>query len=136
VTNPSESLEGFRVLLVEDHDDTRGALTALLEHAGALVWPVADVDSGLRVLDRTSVDVVLSDIAMPGRDGISFIRELRSRESLSTLPAIAVTAQIDAIERRLILAAGYNAHVPKPGVDDLVATIRQVVAAARNPTSC
>jgi len=132
----AEPLHGFRILLVEDNDDNRFALTALLEVMGASVWAVGDAETALRLLGEIPVDVVLSDIQMPGHDGFWLIRELRSREEYRALPAVAVTARVDPLERRLILAAGYQGHVPKPAdIDDLAATIRAAVAAAPNHTN-
>jgi CheY-like chemotaxis protein len=129
----SVALYGFRILLIEDDDDIRSALAAFLEVAGASLWAVGDAEAGLRLLDQYPFDVVVSDIVMPHRDGLWLIRELRAHERYRSLPAVAVTSQVEPAERRLILAAGYDAHVPKPGgIDELVATIVHVVAAARD----
>jgi CheY-like chemotaxis protein len=68
------------------------------------------------VVERQWPDVLLSDIAMPGGDGLDLIRELRRREALRgrRVPAIALTAYAAAPDRRRALEAGYEAYVAKP----------------------
>jgi CheY-like chemotaxis protein len=121
-----EPLAGLRVLVVEDHDDSRYVIVKMLEVAGASVVGVPSVDHALRMIDVMQPDVLVSDINMPGRDGLSLIRELRSNPG-HRLPAVAVTARVSPADRRLILAAGFQAHVPKPiDFDQLVQVIRHV----------
>ena len=125
-----EPLAGLRVLVVEDHDDSRYVIVKMLEVAGASVVGVPSVDHALRMIDVMQPDVLVSDINMPGRDGLSLIRELRSNPG-HRLPAVAVTARVSPADRRLILAAGFQAHVPKPiDFDQLVQVIRHVVIAS------
>jgi CheY-like chemotaxis protein len=62
------------------------------------------------------VDAVLADIGMPGEDGYVFISGLRASPDgrLRTLPVVAVTAYASRSDRARALAAGFDAHVPKP----------------------
>jgi CheY-like chemotaxis protein len=68
------------------------------------------------VVKAMSVDVVLSDIAMPAEDGLSFIRRVRelSREEGGRVPAVALTAYARLEDRTRALRAGFNSHVAKP----------------------
>ena len=126
-----EPLAGLRVLVVEDHDDSRYVIVKMLELAGASVAGVPGVDHALRMIDVMQPDVLVSDINMPERDGLSLIRELRSNAG-HRLPAVAVTARVTPADRRLILSAGFQAHVPKPiDFDQLAQVIRNVVIASR-----
>jgi signal transduction histidine kinase len=111
---PSPVLAGIRVLVVDDELDARTLITAILEQCGALVTPASSVAEALAVLDRNPVDVVLSDIEMPGEDGYSFIRRLRARPGQGFLPAAALTAYARAEDRHRAIVAGYQIHIPKP----------------------
>jgi CheY-like chemotaxis protein len=134
----SEStLSGLRILVVEDDEDGRDTIVKILEMFGASVAGVATADDGLRVIGLMKPDVLVSDIGLPGRDGLWLIREVRRDERVRAIPAIAVTARVSSDDRRVILAAGFQAHVPKPfDFDDLIATIRRVVGASRAGAGC
>jgi CheY-like chemotaxis protein len=126
-------LADLRVLLVEDHDDLLYIIQTMLESFGASVFAVASADDALRVLNVMRPDVLLSDINMPIHDGLWLIHEVRSQDGHGSLPAIALTARVGAEDRRLVLAAGFQAHVPKPiDFDRLVHVIRCVVAGTRS----
>ena len=110
------SLEGIRVLIVDDDAGAREVMASALETSGATVTAAASAEEALELLtgDRT-IDVLLSDIAMPGHDGYDLIRQLRSRSShLAALPAAAVTACASSEERERALAAGFQLHLSKP----------------------
>jgi CheY-like chemotaxis protein len=130
-------LTGVRLLVVEDHDDSRYVIVKMLEVAGASVAAVATAADALRVIDVFQADALVSDISMPGRDGLWLVRELRSRHEHRFLPAVAVTARVGPGDRRLILAAGFQAHVPKPvDFDELIEVIRRLVAGSRSRAQC
>lgn len=63
---------------------------------------------------RGPFDVMVSDLGMPGEDGISLMRRIRAMPVFRTLPAVAVTACGRDVDRRSALDAGYQAHVGKP----------------------
>jgi signal transduction histidine kinase len=111
---PSPVLAGIRVLVVDDELDARTLITAILEQCAASVTTASSVAEALAVLDGEPIDVVLSDIEMPGEDGYSFIRKLRSREGQGFLPAAALTAYARAEDRHRAIVAGYQIHIPKP----------------------
>jgi len=91
-------------------------MTSALETSGATVTAASSADQALELLDDdASIDVLLSDIAMPGHDGYDLIRQVRSRSShLAALPAAAVTACASTDERERALAAGFQLHLSKP----------------------
>jgi len=121
-------LRGLHILIVEDDADSRHSLSELIQAAGASVTAAEDGEVALAALERHPADVVVSDIAMPKRDGFWLVGQIRSRERFRHIPVVAVTGMMPAGDRRTILAAGFRAHVPKPvDFDDLVATIRRVV---------
>jgi PAS domain S-box-containing protein len=128
---PRASLEGVSVLLVEDDEDSREMVTAILEGQGALVLTAASVAEALDVLGRSPVDVLLSDIAMPHEDGYQLIREIRSRETATgarCVPAAALTSFAREADRTEILRAGFQLHLAKPIESRaLVAAVKDLV---------
>ena len=115
-----QDLTGLRVLIVDDEQDAREVLMAILEQRGAEVICAATVDDALLRLCGTSngsvPDVLVSDIGLPGEDGLDLIRRVRALkpERGGGIPAIALTAYARAEDRARILAAGYHRHVAKP----------------------
>jgi len=109
-------LQGISVLVVDDDDDSRELLVATLEHYGAVVVTAASVVQALETLQQVPVHVLLSDIAMPGEDGYSLIRQLRAREAsgASHVPAAALTSLAREEDRSRALRAGFQLHLVKP----------------------
>ncbi len=132
------SLEGLRLLLVDDEQDSREMLAAVLQQCGAVVRHVASAASALSALDEFRPDVLVSDIGMPGEDGYALIRQIRALKPArwGALPAVALTAYASAEDRVRVLAAGFQMHVPKP-VDaaELAATVASLSTTARDAAS-
>jgi signal transduction histidine kinase/CheY-like chemotaxis protein len=109
-------LTGIRVLIVEDDDDARALVTKVLEGQGAFVEAVSSAREALAALEKERIDVLLSDIEMPGTDGYQLIRELRLRPSQQggSVPAAALTAYARTEDRLRALRAGFQLHLSKP----------------------
>ncbi len=131
---PGPSLQGVRVLLVDDDAGARESVTAVLEQSGASVRAVESAAEAVETLEREPPDVLLSDIAMPGLDGYALLGQARARLQGAQLPAAALTAYAGATDRTRALAAGFQAHLAKP-VDpaELVAVVAQLAYATREP---
>jgi PAS domain S-box-containing protein len=118
VTSPagSASLAGTRVLVVEDEDDARAMLKALLEGCGASVDAVGSAAEAWAALEGAGCDVLLSDIGMPEEDGYSLIGRVRGHGAarVNETPAVALTAYARDDDRARSLAAGFDAYLPKP----------------------
>ncbi|WP_437677647.1 ATP-binding protein [Sorangium sp. So ce131] len=110
------TLQGLRVLMVDDEPDARELVTTVLERKGASITAVATVAEALSAIEREKPDVILSDLGMPGEDGYSLIRRLRAQspEHGGRIPAAALTAYASAQDRTRALLAGFQSHVPKP----------------------
>jgi signal transduction histidine kinase/ActR/RegA family two-component response regulator len=108
--------EGARrsVLLIDDQDGNRAMLSDLLEGLGFVTWEAVDGQSGLDSMRRDVPDLVITDIAMPGIDGLELIRTVRSDPALRSLPIIAVSASISLAGEAASLEAGATAFLPKP----------------------
>lgn len=110
-------LAGVRVLIVDDDEDALQLLAALLRRRGAQVSTAASALTALARRREVGPDVLVSDLSMPDRDGYWLIEHIRAdeeRRHVSRLPAAAVTALTESVDRSRALAAGFDAHVPKP----------------------
>jgi CheY-like chemotaxis protein/nitrogen-specific signal transduction histidine kinase len=113
---PLPTLDGVRVLVVDDDPGAREMTAAGLAETGAFVTAVENADEALAVLRLAPFDAVVADIGMPGKDGYALMRELRSsaERHMALIPAVAVTAYTSQLDRSAALEAGYQAHLPKP----------------------
>ena len=123
------SLNGLRILLVEDEPDARELLAVLLQGSGANVESVDCAGDALQRLRLSTPDLLLSDIGLPRESGYDLIRQVRSLSSdINKIPAIALTAFATESDREKSLSAGFQAHLAKPvEPDQLVATIKGLV---------
>jgi signal transduction histidine kinase len=123
------SLDGLRVLLVDDEPEARQIISTVITRTGAEVKTCNSAHEALAKLSEWKPDVILSDIAMPEQDGYSFIKQVRSlpRDKGGDTPAAALTAYARDIDRRQALAAGYQMHIAKPiGASQLVTMIARL----------
>lgn len=109
-------LDGLRVLIVDDEDDTLDLVTMELTQHGARTTGASDANTALQLLSNTEFDLLISDIAMPGIDGYGLIREIRKREAGTErrIPTVALTAYASVQDRMRAILAGFNTHVAKP----------------------
>jgi CheY-like chemotaxis protein len=122
-------LEGIRVLLVEDDEDSRKLLGLMLKKQGAEVTSASSSAEALSALRQVLPDVVLSDIGMAGEDGYELMRKVRAlpAEGGGLTPAIALTGYATRKDRERALSAGYQLHLAKPVEPaDLVAAIARL----------
>jgi len=129
---PVQRLRGVHVLLVEDHEDLRELLAMALRSAGASVLEADGVTAAVAALRSEEFSVLVSDIAMPGRDGYDLLRWARSPDAprtTRTIPAVAVTAFTSAADRAKALASGFAEHVSKPvDMPMLIETVARLAA--------
>ncbi len=107
---------GLTVLLVDDEEDTREALRLILQQDGLAVLTASSAREAYEIVVRDRPDVLLSDIAMPGEDGLSFIRRVRllPPHQGGNVPAAALSAYAGAGDRRKAFLAGFQHHIAKP----------------------
>jgi signal transduction histidine kinase len=117
---PRIALHDRRVLLVEDDEATRTLLATVLRSFGATVSAASCSADAVADAPAFGPEILISDIEMPGDDGIALLHELRARYGM--LPAIAVTGYVDAENRERILDAGFNGFVAKPLDPHVLAT--------------
>jgi len=109
-------LTNLAILVVDDDLDALSMLGLMLRDAGATVHSATSVADALRLARQHSLDVLVSDLAMPGEDGYSLIRSLRAGDLQRgrQTPAIALTAYVRTGDRASAMAAGFNLFVNKP----------------------
>jgi signal transduction histidine kinase/ActR/RegA family two-component response regulator len=113
---PVSTLQGCKVLVVDDDTDGRELVRRVLELAGANVLAFASAEEALPALMRHRPDIIVSDIEMPITDGYAFLRQVRalSEQAGGTTPAIALTAYAGADDRMKALRAGFQNYLAKP----------------------
>jgi len=108
-----EKLRSLRVLLVEDDEATLMLLATVLSSFGATVTTASSASDAESLLGTFEPQILITDIEMPGSDGVSLLHMLRAAK-YATLPAIAVSGYADEASRDRVRAAGFNGFVAKP----------------------
>ena len=110
------ALSGLRILVVDDEPDACQLIAHLITRSGAQVKTCGSAHEGLQLLEQWRPDVLMSDIAMPGEDGYTFLNKVRALppERGGKTPAAAVSAYAREEDRQRALAAGYQTHLAKP----------------------
>jgi PAS domain S-box-containing protein len=133
VSVPEEAgpmLDGVRVLVVDDEADARVLVKRLLEEHKASVATAGSVDEAMQLLKADGVDVLVSDIGMPGEDGYMLIKRVRaSGGKPAKVPAIAMTAYARPEDRMKAVMAGFEQYVVKPVEAAELITMVAVLAA-------
>jgi signal transduction histidine kinase len=123
-------LGGLQVWIVDDSATGRRMLKHWLEMSGAQVTAMASAAEALKTLDDSTPEVLLSDLGMPGVDGYTLMRQVRSRqpEHGGNVPAIALSGYATPEDRERALAAGFQLHMAKPlKLNELVRAIATLV---------
>jgi CheY-like chemotaxis protein/signal transduction histidine kinase len=125
------TLDGRRILVVEDDVRNIFALTSLLEPKGAKIEIARNGKEAIEALSRSlsdpahAIDLVLMDVMMPEMDGITATREIRKRHEWRKVPIIALTAKAMKDDQERCLAAGANDYIAKPlDVEKLLSLLR------------
>jgi CheY-like chemotaxis protein len=102
------------VLVVEDNPQNLKLTTVILQSHGHTVLPALDTSEAERVIATTHLDLILLDVALPGKDGYTFARELRARPETSKLPILAVSAFAMPGDAEKAFQAGFSSYLTKP----------------------
>lgn len=115
--NPAELPRGLRVLVADDNGTNRMILRAMLLRFGAEVSLAETGDAALEAVRSERFDVILLDIAMPGKDGLETLRQMQTEADAATRPlppVLAATANVQQQQQRDYLEAGFSAVLLKP----------------------
>ena len=117
----------MKILLVEDHHESRHNLQRLIERRGHEVYPVGSAEEAKRVLEQESFPFLILDWMLPGQSGIELCRELRAGPAGDELFILLVTARADTQDLEQALAAGASDYLTKP-LDIALLNVRLSVA--------
>jgi signal transduction histidine kinase/ActR/RegA family two-component response regulator len=110
------SLQGLKILVVDDEADTRELIREVLKECGSEVITSKSAAEALEALEQHRPDILISDLGMPDEDGYSLISKIRALpdERGGQIPAAALTAYARAEDRMRVLRSGFQFHLPKP----------------------
>jgi len=114
--NCPPELDGLRLLVVDDEEDTRILLKMVLEKCGASVTTASSAREAIAALKELRPDVLISDLGMPEEDGYALIKKVRAlaeKDGRQT-PSAALTAYARVEDRMKVLRSGFQIHIPKP----------------------
>jgi two-component system CheB/CheR fusion protein len=112
---PEARLDGVSILVVDDEPEVLSTLEGILRHHGAEVLTAASADEALKLLNQHQPTVLVSDLAMPGRDGFDLLRAVRALPSpSSTIPAAVLSAYLASEHAAAAESAGFQIFIEKP----------------------
>jgi DNA-binding response OmpR family regulator len=116
----------MRVLVVEDEPKTAEFIRKALQEAGLAADVVGNGNAALATLSAAAFDVVVLDVMLPGRDGLSVVREMRAREN--STPVLLLSARGEVNEKVNGLNAGADDYLAKPfALEELIARVRALL---------
>ena len=125
-----------KILVVEDEEKLAALLRDYLLQSGMEVWVEADGANVMATLQACKADLVLLDLMLPNKDGLSICREIRQSQSFQQLPVIITTARVDEIDRLLGLEIGADDYICKPySPREVVARVKAVLRRMQQPVA-
>jgi len=102
----------FKILVVEDDNELNQLFCRTLNRNGYVALGASDAAQALVMLEKEAVDLIISDVMMPGMDGFEFVRQLR--DAKMTLPVMMITAKSDIKDKQSGFLAGADDYMVKP----------------------
>jgi two-component system, sensor histidine kinase len=116
------------ILIVEDHDDSRDAMGRIVTALGYRAVLAGTGAEALTVLQGSRPDLILCDIRMPGMDGFTFAKAVRSQPGFARVKLVAITGLSDPAYAARLLAASFDGHLVKPlDYDALLAALDRLL---------
>ena len=106
--------KGIEILVIDDEIDSLNILTLVFEQEGAEVKSAASAKEALDIFNKSTPNLIISDIGMPEVDGYTLITEIRALPQGKNLPAIALSAYAGDVHRQRSLNVGFQEHLNKP----------------------
>jgi CheY-like chemotaxis protein len=118
-----------KILIVEDQEDIREVIRITLELEDFELHEAADGQEGLRMASQIRPDLVLSDVMMPGLDGLQMCQRIKADPGLRRTKVVLLSARGQPEDRKAGAAAGADAYMAKPyGPLDLLATVKRLIS--------
>lgn len=102
----------FKILVIEDDYDLKGLFLKTLRKNNYRVFGVENAEEALGVLDTEYIDLIITDVMLPGMSGFELIQQLRI--SNSTLPILVITAKSDIVDKQVGFTSGADDYMVKP----------------------
>jgi len=116
------------VLIVDDSSSVRTVVGIALRGAGYEVLEASDGADGLRKLDGRKVHLIISDVNMPGMDGLTFLKEIKKSAVLKFIPVMMLTTEAGADKMAIGKAEGARAWMTKPfKPEQMLAAVQKLV---------
>ena len=113
-TSIPQIFQGWRVVVVDDEEDSQIVAAMMLEMAGAEVMTANNGREGLSVIRNNRPHLVISDLSMPELDGWGMMRELNMDRTTMDIPVVALTAHAMVGDRERAIQAGFTNYISKP----------------------
>ncbi len=117
-----------KILIVEDQEDIREVIRITLELEKYELHDAVDGADGLRKTQQMRPDLVLSDVMMPGMDGLELCKQIKGDPALRRTKVVLLSARGQPADRQAGISAGADAYLSKPyGPLDLLATVKRAI---------
>jgi CheY-like chemotaxis protein len=117
---------GKKILLVEDDFDTRYVLSLILRTEGYEVITAADGRGGLAVAEQQHPDLVITDVGLPGLNGIELIRQIKLQSETAGIPVLAITAYGPNTIKNALAAGASVCHQKPLQLEEFVGAVKNV----------
>jgi len=125
-------MAGELILIIEDNEKNRKLVRDVLGIKGFKTLESETAEEGIKLAIEKSPDLILMDIQLPGMDGITALKQLKSDAETQSIPVIAVTASAMTHNRATMLAEGFDGYQTKPiSVKDFVGEVGRVLGSDR-----
>ena len=121
-------MAGELILIVEDNEKNRKLLRDVLQFKGYRTLETETAEEGIRLAQESRPALILMDIQLPGMDGITALKQLRSDQRTKKIPVIVVTASAMTHNRETMLAEGFDGYQTKPiSLKEFLEEVRKVL---------
>ncbi len=103
-----------KILVIEDNETNMDLITNFLQSVGCSILQAHDAEQGIELLGSEKPALILMDISLPGIDGITATRHIKSNPGTAGIPVVALTAHARKVDQETALAAGCDAYLTKP----------------------
>ena len=118
------------ILIIEDNEKNRKLCRDVLEVKGYKTIESETAEEGLKLVEEKSPALILMDIQLPGMDGVTAMKQLKTDPKTANIPIIAITASAMTNNRTAMLAEGFDGYQTKPiSLKDFLGEVQRVLVA-------
>lgn len=114
-TIQKQFFSGLELLILDNNDESTEILSLFFEYLGFKVLCTSTANQAMELLDNSTVDIIISELALPEEDGYSFIKKIKNHQmfNIREIPVIALSAWLSKYDDKA-LWAGFDMFIPKP----------------------